>query len=58
MVCDSCGHEYSDHRSVTQSMHFCFKCQKVEPFVTFSEKQQAADNSNPGAVLGKYFESA
>jgi hypothetical protein len=64
MVCEACGHEYKDHRSVTQSMYFCSKCQKVEPFVSFTEnlkqREEAASSSTPnvGNTLARYFESA
>jgi hypothetical protein len=62
-VCSSCGH---DHKSVTNSMHFCHQCQKLEAYVTFSSKKQeqgeapAAVAARPslGIVLSKYFESA
>jgi hypothetical protein len=63
MVCSSCGH---DHKSVTNSMHFCHRCQRLEAYVTFSSKKQeqgeapAAVAAHPslGVVLFKYFENA
>jgi len=58
MVCSSCGHEFTDHKSVTQAMHFCHRCQKLESYVTFSEKEKAeAPPSGPGETLSKYFKT-
>ncbi|HEV8386798.1 MAG TPA: hypothetical protein VGQ03_04170 [Nitrososphaera sp.] len=59
MVCSGCGHEYLDHRSITQSMHYCNKCQQLESYVSFSEKEkEQAPPSGPGEALSKYFKTA
>ncbi|HEX2014693.1 MAG TPA: hypothetical protein VLA68_05655, partial [Nitrososphaera sp.] len=36
MVCDSCGHPNSEHKSVTFSMFYCSSCKKIESSVSFS----------------------
>ena len=59
MVCSGCGHVYLDHRSVTQAMHYCNKCEKLESYVIFSEKERAEIRpSGPGEMLSKYFKTA
>lgn len=59
MVCSGCGHTFLDHKSVTQSMHYCNKCEKLESYVIFSEKEKAEiPPSGPGEMLSKYFKTA
>jgi hypothetical protein len=59
MVCSGCGHEFVDHKSITQSMHFCNKCQQLESYVSFSEKEKAtAPPAGPGEALSNYFKTA
>jgi hypothetical protein len=59
MVCSGCGHEFLDHRSVTQSMHYCNKCQQLESYVSFSEKEKTqAQSTGPGETLSRYFDTA
>jgi len=56
MVCSSCAHEFTEHLAVTQSMHFCNRCKKLESYVTFSEEEKAqAPPAGPGELLSKYF---
>lgn len=59
MVCSGCGHEYLDHKSITQSMHYCNKCQQLESYLSFSDKEKSqAPPSGPGEALSKYFRTA
>ena len=59
MVCSACGHEMIDHKSITQSMHYCSKCQQLESYVSFSEKEIAqATPSGPGETLSAYFKTS
>ncbi len=59
MVCSACGHEYVDHKTVTQAMHYCNLCQKLESYVTFSEKEKTqAPPASPGETLSRYFKNA
>jgi hypothetical protein len=39
-------------------MHYCHKCQKLESYVSFSEKEkEMAPPSGPGETLSKYFKT-
>lgn len=59
MVCSGCGHEMIDHKSITQSMHYCNKCQQLESYVSFSDKEKSeAPPSGPGEMLSRYFKTA
>jgi hypothetical protein len=59
MVCSGCGHELIDHRSITQSMHYCNKCQQLESYVSFSERERKeAPPASPGEALSKYFKTS
>lgn len=40
-------------------MHYCNKCQQLESYVSFSEKEKAtAPPAGPGEALSKYFKTA
>jgi hypothetical protein len=45
MVCDSCGHANSEHKSLTFSMFYCSSCKKIESDISFSV-DVASDSNN------------